>query len=320
MLTSLCSAFDLPKSSDLEDSGYTSRGNATTAAAGIACRPLDPLTPSKAGSSQRSSLQKAASSNAVLGRPTFNGQTKVAKPDSVPKQAGPTATLQVNSTMEDEFWDENDKSLEIAMSQMDIPDPPSSQQGGRSQSTSALNLPVPPERLRQASNDGTGVWAPFKSRDKREREKSSDSSSGSVGKLSSKPLAAIQPSIVQVSTSTTNARTTSTTSTLSTTAKKPARTLVKSTSTSSDKSATAINVVARPAMGPTRSLSSNLMPSAGLTKAFKCPTVTNATAAKAEQDKKAATAAKLKLAGQPLPADEAWMEDMDWDGDADDSL
>lgn len=54
----------------------------------------------------------------------------------------------------------------------------------------------------------------------------------------------------------------------------------------------------------------------GLAKKFKCPTVTNTAAARAEQEKKAAAAAKLvKKAGQPLPADETWMEDVDWNVD-----
>lgn len=302
---------ETPLRSNLEDSGYISRGNSTKRDDQDSRRHSNPQAFTKASFSQTLTLKKAASSNAVFSQLRAGSQPKIAKQHPSPgKTDGLGATWQVKSTMEEEFWDENDKSFEFAMSQMEIPDPPSSQQGGRSQSTSALNLPAPAARLSQTAAGPTeGKWEGFRSRDKRSREKSSDSSAASAGKLSSKPLEAVRPDNQRALVTTVGTAILST----STSNTPLVRTLSKSNSVSTEKAVTS-NPVTRPAMAPSRSFSSTSMNGAGLAKKFKCPTITNTAAAKAEQDKKAAAAAKLvKRAGQPLPPDEAWMEEVDFD-------
>lgn len=296
--------------STLEDSGYTSRGIGGISGVQPSRRYSNPQAMTTSPSSQTKCFRKATSSNAVLSQPTRGSQPNVAKQAPSPvKVDGLQGTRQVKSTLEEDLWDENDKSLEMAMSQMDIPDPPSSQQGGRSQSTSALNLPLAPARMRQASNELSDIkWEGFKSRDKRVREKASDSSTASVGKLSTKPLVAVRgnvgqpppPAMVVTSTQTVKLPVT--------------RTLSKSSSANTCNKPAPATTSMRPSMAPSRSFNSST--GDGLTKKFKCPTITNTAAAKAEQDKKAAAAVKLNTrAGQPLPADEAWMEDVDWNVD-----
>lgn len=284
----------------LHDSGYTSREKSSA-------RSTDHLTsiPDPPPTKLQPSTRRAVSSSAVFADAAKSPLRKSACGMS-PVKTKDKISLQVD----EDLWDENDKSLEMAMSQMDIPDPPSSQQGGRSQSTSALNLPVPPARLRQDLDEHTAAkWEGFKSRDKRTREKSSDSSTASVGKLSSKPLSASQTRparVVQADAYSTLP--------ISDTKTEAARSLSKSTSASSDKLKIG---TARPMMASARSFGANGVPSQALNRKFKCPTITNTAAAKAEQEKKAAAAAKLvKQAGQPLPANEAWMEDMDWNDDS----
>lgn len=302
----------MPHRSTLEDSGYTSRGVGAISGVQTSRRYSNPQAMTTSPSSQTKCFKKATSSKAVLSQSARGSQPNIAKQAPSPVKVNSLqATWQVKSTLEEDLWDENDKSLEMAMSQMDIPDPPSSQQGGRSQSTSALNLPMPPARMRQASNEPSDAkWEGFKSRDKRVREKSSDSSTASVGKLSSKPLVAVAvrgnasqpppPAMVVTSTQTVRLP--------------PIRTLSKSSSANTGNKPAPAATSLRPSMAPSRSFNSST--GAGLTKKFKCPTVTNTAAAKAEQDKKAAAAAKLNTrAGQPLPADEAWMEDVDWNVD-----
>lgn len=299
--------------STLGDSGYTSRGQKDTGYKENTHRPCSPDTAVKQTHKRSTFMQKACSANAVFKETESRSPQKPAKPVSAAWQEEAPPTLDLRLQPEEDLWDEDDKSLEMAMSQMDIPDAPSSQQGGRSQSNSMLKLPVPPARMRHSSNETEEKrWEGFKARDKRTREKSSDSSSSSVGKLSSKPLVMSQGRIHRpAQESVTPAPVTPLAAPVIKV--EPVRNFTKSTSASSDKLKIGS---ARPMMASARSCGSNIMGAQGLAKKFKCPTVTNTAAARAEQEKKAAAAAKLvKKAGQPLPADETWMEDVDWNVD-----
>jgi hypothetical protein len=229
--------------------------------------------------------------------------------------------------LEDEFWDENDKSLEMAMSQMDIPDAPSSQQGRKSASLETLKLGLPvPKPKPQEEKATTNSWTGFKSRDKRAREKSSDSSSvASFGKLSSKPLVATRPN-VQATTATIQATTkpvpvlVKVDAKAETTGPKSVALLRSLSQVSSNSTKPASTATIKPMVGGTTTTTARAFglsksnSGASLTKKFKCPTILNTAAAKAEKERKAAATAKAaSRVAQPLPAHEAWMEDLDWD-------
>lgn len=295
----------VPPRTSLKDSGYTSRGYVDVNAEN--CRPEG-----KCETRQRTYKQNMDPATDVLGNSDRGVDQVALLPPDIPAESLAPFTVKLEG--EEDLWDENDKSLEIAMSQMDIPDPPSSQQGVRSQSASALNLPHPPARLLQPSHEGESKdWEGFKSRDKRVREKSSDSSNASVSKLSSKPLVASQNKQQKPMKLESNDSAFTACSPTSVGKAEPVRDFSKSISASSDKLRL---VPTRPVMASARSCGSNTMTAPGLSKKFKCPTITNTAAARAEQEKKAAAAAKLvQRAGQPLPAEEAWMEDMDWNVD-----